>query len=146
MITGILRSSFISLGIACTLQFFFAQIQSGFVFDLLKSNITNLQVALLAVNAATLGIVLTKIREIIDKTGAREAFESTRQEMMLSIKEQITLIGASLLIISLATAKTPPVHFPDELYQALLLTSFVYSLLILYDTAKSVFVLLDYEL
>jgi hypothetical protein len=66
--------------------------------------------------------------------------------MMLSIKEQVTLIGASLLIISLATAQTPPAHFPDELYQALLLTSFIYSILILYDTAKSVFVLLDYEL
>lgn len=146
MITGILRSSFISIGIACTLQFFFAQIQSNFVFDFLKLNITNIQVALLAVNTATLSIVLTKLRELIDKTGAYEAFESTRQEMMLSIKEQITLIGASLLIISLATAKTPPVHLPDELYQTLLLTSFVYLLLILYDTAKSVFVILDYKL
>lgn len=146
MITGILRSSFISLGIACTLQFFFAQIQSNFVFDFLKSNITNLQVALLALNTATLSIVLTKIRELIDKTGEHKKFESTRQEMMLSIKEQITLIGVSLFIISLATAKKSPVHFPDELYQALLLTSFIYSLLVLYDTAKSVFVILDYKL
>lgn len=146
MITGILRSSFISLGVACALQFFFVQIQSNFVFEFLKSNITNLQVALLAVNTATLSIVLTKIRELIDKTGARTEFETTSQEMMLSIKEQVVLIGASLLIISLATAKTPPFHFPDELYQSLLLTSFVYSLLILYDTAKSVFVILDYKL
>lgn len=146
MIIGIFRSSFISLGIACALQFFFAQIQSSFVFEFLKSNITNLQVALLAINTATLSIVLTKIREIIDKTGAHKEFEMTRQEMMLSIKEQVTLVGASLLIISLATAKTAPAHFPDEFYQALLLTSFVYSLLILYDTAKSVFVILDYKL
>lgn len=144
MIAGILRSTFIALGIACALQFTFAQIQSNFVFEFLKLNITNLQVALLAVNAATLGIVLTKIREIIDKTGKREAFEATRQEMMLSIKEQVTLIGVSLLILALATAKMPPVSFPDELYQTLLLTSFVYSLLVLYDTAKSVFVILEY--
>lgn len=144
MIAGILRSTFIALGIACVLQFFFAQIQSDFVFDFLKSNITNLQVALLAVNAATLGIVLTKIRELIDKNGMREAFEATRQEMMLSIKEQVTLIGVSLLILALVTAKAPPFRFPDELYQTLLFTSFIYSLLILYDTAKSVFVVLDY--
>lgn len=144
MIAGILRSTFISLGIACALQFTFVQIQSSFVFDFLKANITNLQIALLAVNAATLGIVLTKIRELIDKIGKREAFEATRQEMMLSIREQVSLIGVSLFILALATAKTPPVNFPVELYQTLLLTSFVYSLLILYDTAKSVFVILDY--
>jgi hypothetical protein len=59
----------------------------------LKSNITNLQVALLAVNAATLGIVLTKIRELIDKIGKSEAFEATRKEMMMSIKEQVALMG-----------------------------------------------------
>jgi hypothetical protein len=63
----------------------------------LKSNITNLQVALLAVNAATLGIVLTKIRELIDKIGKSEAFEATRKEMMMSIKEQVALIDFSVL-------------------------------------------------
>lgn len=144
MIVGILRSAFIAFGIACAVQFLFAQIQSSFVFEFLKTNITNIQVALLAVNAATLGIVLTKIRELIDKTGKRAEFEATRREMMLSIKEQIALVGASLLIIALATAKALPVKFPDEIYQTLLLTSFIYSLLILYDTAKSVFVILDY--
>lgn len=146
MIKGVFCSVFISLGIACVFNFLFSQIQSVFVFDFLKSNITNLQVALLAINAATLGIVLTKIREIIDKTGAHDEFEAVRKAMMLSIKEQVALIGVSLLIISLATAKALPAHFSDDLYQFLLLASFVYSLQILYDTAKSVFVILEYKL
>lgn len=145
MIIGILRSTFISLGIACSFQFVFSQIQSNFVFEFLKSNITNLQVALLAVNTATLGIVLTKIRELIDKIGRNEAFETTRQEMMLSIKEQVTLVGVSLFLLALATAKTQPVYFSDDVFQTLLLASFIYSLLILYDTAKSIFVILDYR-
>lgn len=126
------------------MQFFAYQVQSEFIFSFLKSNITNLQVALLAVNTATLGIVLTKIREIIDKTGQRAAFDSTRNEMLLSIKEQVSLIAISLVILTLEAAKSLPVTVPAEVFQAALLASFIYSIFILYDTAKSVFVILDY--
>lgn len=146
MIVGILRSTSIALCFACAFQFIFSHIQSSFVFEFLKSNITNLQVALLAVNTATLGIVLTKIRELIDKIGNNEAFEATRQEMMLSIKEQVALIGISLFLLALASAKTPSAYLSNDVLQTLLLASFVYSLLILYDTAKSIFVILDFRL
>ena len=64
----------------------------------------------------------------------------------MSIKEQVALIGISLFLLALASAKTPPVYFSDDVFQTLLLASFVYSLLILYDTAKSIFVILDYRL
>ncbi|MES2584321.1 MAG: hypothetical protein V4627_16475 [Pseudomonadota bacterium] len=144
MNTDVLKTTFASLGVACIVQFFLHQIQSEFVFGFLKSNITNLQVALLAVNTATLGIVLTKIREIIDKTGQRAAFDSTRGEMLLSIKEQVTLIAVSLLILALEAAKSLPMTVSSEIFQAALMASFIYSIIVLYDTAKSVFVILDY--
>lgn len=144
MNADVLKTIFISLGIACAVQFFLYQMQSDFVFDFLKSNITNLQVALLAVNTATLGIVLAKIREIIDKTGQRAAFDATRSEMLLSIKEQVTLIAVSLLILAIASAKSLPIAISPGMFQAALLASFIYSIFILYDTAKSVFVILDY--
>ncbi len=144
MNADVLKTIFTSLGVACAVQFFLYQMQSDFVFDFLKSNITNLQVALLAVNTATLGIVLTKIREIIDKTGQPADFSSARREMLLSIKEQVALIGVSLLILAIASAKNLPVVIPSSIFQAALLASFVYSIFILYDTAKSVFVILDY--
>lgn len=144
MNNDVLKTTFASLGVACIGQFFLYQIQSDFVFSFLKSNITNLQVALLAVNTATLGIVLTKIREIIDKTGQRAAFDSTRSEMLLSIKEQVTLIATSLIILALEAAKGLPMTVPSEMFQAALMASFIYSIFILYDTAKSVFVILDY--
>ena len=144
MNSSIWKTMFTSLGIASVVQFFAHQIQSEFIFISLKSNITNLQVALLAVNAATLGIVLTKIREIIDKTGQRAAFDSVRREMLLSIKEQVSLITISLVVLALEAAKSLPVTVPSEIFQALLLASFIYSIFILYDTAKSVFVILDY--
>lgn len=141
---GVLRTTFMSLGAACVVQFLLHQIQSDFIFNFLKSNITNLQVALLAVNTATLGIVLTKIREIIDKTGQRAEFESTRNEMLLSIKEQVALVATSLLIVAFESAGNPPIAVPSEVFQATLIASFIYSIIVLYDTAKSVFVILDY--
>lgn len=144
MNAGVIKTSLTSLGAACLLQFILHQIQSDFVFTFLKANITNLQVALLAVNTATLGIVLTKIRELIDKTGKRSAFDATRNEMLLSIKEQIALTGASLLIIAIESAKNFPIQIPSDVFQATLIASFIYSISVLYDTAKSVFVILDY--
>jgi hypothetical protein len=144
MNTDVLKTTFISLGIASLTQLLLYKIQTDFVFLFLKSNITNLQVTLLAVNTATLGIVLTKIREIIDETGQRAAFDSARSEMLLSIKEQIALITASLTILAIESAKNSPVAVPSEIFQAALIASFIYSIFILYDTAKSVFVILDF--
>jgi len=140
----VLKTIFTAFGIACVVQLLLHQIQSSFVFDFLKSNITNIQVALLAVNTATLGIVLTKIREIIDKTGQKNIFDSTRFEMLLSIKEQVALITISLLILALESAKDLPVAISTEVFQAALIASFTYSIFVLYDTAKSVFVILDF--
>lgn len=144
MNTDVLKTVFTSLGIACAVQFLLHQLQSNFVFEFLKLNITNIQVALLAVNTATLGIVLTKIREIIDKTGQRAIFDSTRSEMLLSIKEQVTLIAVSLFILALESAKNLPIAVSSEIFQAALTASFTYSIFVLYDTAKSVFVILDF--
>ena len=144
MNTGVITTTLTSLGAACLVQFFLHQIQSDFIFCFLKTNITNLQVALLAVNTATLGIVLTKIRELIDKTGQRTAFESTRNEMLLSIKEQVALVVTSLFIIAIEADNEFPIDIPSDFFQAALIASFIYSISVLYDTAKSVFVILDY--
>lgn len=144
MNTNVIKTIFTCLGAACLAQFFLHEIQSDFIFNFLKSNITNLQVALLAVNTATLGIVLTKIRELIDKTGQRAIFDSTRSEMLLSIKEQVALVAASLIIIAIEAAKNFPLDIPTDVLQALLIASFIYSIFVLYDTAKSVFVILDF--
>ena len=144
MNTGVITTTLTSLGAACLVQFFLHQIQSDFIFCFLKTNITNLQVALLAVNTATLGIVLTKIRELIDKTGQRTAFESTQNEMLLSIKEQVALVVTSLFIIAIEADNEFPIDIPSDFFQAALIASFIYSISVLYDTAKSVFVILDY--
>ena len=132
------------VGAACLVVYFMHLIQSDFIFNFLKLNITNLQVTLLAINTATLSIVLTKIKEIIDKTGNKVAFEATRNEMLLSIKEQVVLVMASMFIIAITEAKNFPFVIPMEVLQVCLIASFIYSIFILYDTAKSVFIILDF--
>lgn len=141
---SVLKIVFTSICIGCTTQIALHHMQSDFVYLFLKANITNLQVAVLAINTATLGIVLTKIREIIDKTGKKEEFNSVKIEMILSMKEQIALIAASLMVLAVDSAKKLPIDVYPDVLQALLIAAFVYSIRILYDTAKSVFVVLDY--
>lgn len=142
MITSILKSSLISVGIACLGTFLLESIGSSYLFDFLKANVINIQIGLLAINTATLGVVLTKLRDLVDKGIPLSKFSTARSEMLLSIKEQVALIIAALLILSIESAASIPFSIPPELIRILLLSCFVYSLMILYDTAKSVFVVL----
>lgn len=117
-------------------------IGSRYLFEFLRANVINIQIGLLAINTATLGVVLTKLRDLVDRGIPLEKFSSARSEMLLSIKEQVALIVVALFILSAESAASPPVRIPAELFRLLLLSCFVYSLMILYDTAKSVFVVL----
>lgn len=142
MIASILKSSLISVGIACLATFLLQSIGSYYIFDFLKQNVINIQIGLLAINTATLGVVLTKLRDLVDKGIPLAKFSDARSEMLLSIKEQMALIIVALIILSIESATSIPAHIPVELIRILLLSCFVYSLMILYDTAKSVFVVL----
>ena len=142
MIASILKSSLLSVGIACLATFLLESIGSRYLFDFLRQNVINIQIGLLAINTATLGVVLTKLRDLVDKGIPLSKFDNARSEMLLSIKEQMALIVSALIILSTESARAVPVYVPTELMRILLLACFVYSLMILYDTAKSVFVVL----
>lgn len=143
MTLSVIKSVATSLVVASAFQCFLHYIQSDFIFIFLKSNLTNIQLALLAINIATLSIVFAKIREIIDRTGTREVFDATKKEIVLSIKEQAALIFVSLFVMALEGAKNLPIAIPSDIFQVALVACFYYSVLILYDTAKSIFIILD---
>lgn len=143
MISSVAKSLTTSFGIASLLSFVLAGMGSDYVYVFLKQNIVSLQIGLLAINTATLGIVLTKLRDLIEGGVPLSTFTKVKQEMLLSIKEQMALIISALSILSFESAKTPQFVIPGPLLQILLITCFVYSLSILYDTAKSVFIVLD---
>lgn len=137
---------FISVGIAFLLNKLQKSLGSVYVLDFLIENLITILIALMAINGTTLGIVLTKVREITDRTGKKGAFVNSKREMLFAIYEQISLVAISLVLLSLYTStwildKVSQI----EILEVLIIGCFVYSMIILYDTAKSVFVLIDFE-
>jgi len=146
MIKQVSRTAFISLGVGFLVELLRNWLSSNFLQDFFEGNLVTILVALLAINAATMGIVLTKIRDLIDKRGGAKFFESTKKNMLLSVKEQIGLI--ILATIALSIKSSPLVANVQNL--SLFLDSvvtgiFVYALLVLYDTAKGVLIIVDFE-
>jgi hypothetical protein len=119
--------------------------QTTFLSDYLRANLITILFALLAINAATLGVVLTKLRDLIDREGKTDAFKKTQKEMLLSINEQVGLIIISTIL--LMAEKSPLLtDKPNALLaiNILIPSCLTYALAVLYDTCKSVFVLLDF--
>jgi hypothetical protein len=142
----VIRTTFISLGIGFLVELANIWLASNFLHEFFRANLITILVALLAVNAATMGIVLTKIRDLIDKNGGADLFKSTRLNMLLSVKEQIGLIVLATIVLSV---KSSPVVVGIQnlslLFSAIVAGIFVYALLILYDTAKSVLIIVDFN-
>ena len=111
----------------------------------LKQNLITLLVALIAINSATLSIVLTKIKELVDKNNTQGAFDRTKKQMILSINEQVALIIISMILLIIQDsifAKQSSEY--TTLLNVLIIGCFMYAVHILHDTAKSVFAMLDY--
>lgn len=144
MITQVAKSCLLSLGAAVLTQFVLNAIGSTYLKSFLTQNIVNLQIALLAVNSATMGIVLTKIRDLVDKLGHGEVFRATRRQMLLSIKEQVGLIFASITVLSIQDVSHPILQENDFAFSTALIAVFFYAMMILYDTAKSVLLVVDF--
>lgn len=118
---------------------------SLYLINFLKQNLITLLIALIAINSATLSILLTKIRELIDKTGQINSFNSTKKQMILSIKEQVSIVFVAILFLIIQDSSFIKLHNEFELFLNVSITGcFIYALRILYDTAKSVFIILDY--
>jgi hypothetical protein len=136
----------IALGVGYLCQLGQETAQSTFLNDFLKNNLINLLIALLAINSATLGIVLTKMRELIDKFGDENSFARTKSEMMLSVKEQFGLIILAIITqTALSSAYTLNHQQLRDCLMVIVCGIFVYSLMNLYDTAKSVLIVIDYK-
>lgn len=146
MIKQVLTTTLISLGVGFIAELLNIWLGSKFLYGFFESNLVTILVALLAVNAATMGIVLTKMRELIEKSGNPETFKKTRSNMLLSIKEQIGLIILATIVLSIKSA--PVVRSIENmplLFNSIITGIFVYALLVLYDTAKGVLIIVDFN-
>jgi phosphotransferase system glucose/maltose/N-acetylglucosamine-specific IIC component len=129
---SVFLTTFFALGVGVAVQF--AQHFSGsdYLSAFLSTNLINILVAVLAINSATMGIVLTKIRDLVDKHGGEDKFQATKKEMLLSIKaaDSTYLVGKDMVLL---------------LIHSCVVGVFVYAMRILYDTAKSVLIIIDYK-
>jgi hypothetical protein len=146
MIAQVVKTALVSLGIGFLAQMAQDFFQSHYFTEFLRNNLVNLLVALLAVNSATMGIVLTKIRDLIEKYGHGDAFERTKRHMLLSVKEQIVLITASIFVLTLAQSPyLKGVPNGGLFFDSCAAAIFVYGMVVLYDTAKSVLIIVDFK-
>lgn len=146
MIKQILKTALLSLAIGFLFQLFQRGIDSSYLNTFLQENLINLMAGLLAINSATLGIVLTKIRELVERHGNAGVFKDSRDQMLLSIGEQVWLIFVAVISLTIGGSKNIP---PDSdlklLIDSITTASFAYAMLILYDTAKSVLIIIDFD-
>lgn len=116
-------------------------LQSDFIFTYLQENIISLQITLLAINTATLGLIASKIQDI--SSTHKIDFSPTIREMKLSLKEQIILIITSIVTLILQKSKVIDLHCQEFIGNTLLLAVLIYSLNILWDTGKAVFIIIE---
>ena len=144
---NIIKNIFFSIGIAYVLIVLQNYFQSKYIIDFLDKNIITIIIALLAINLTTLSIVLSKIRELIDQHNINiSVFKNTQDEILLSIKEQIILIFISFITLTIITSEWLKLHTDySDVFNTLLISCFVYTILILYDTAKSIFIIINFN-
>ncbi|MCX6960474.1 MAG: hypothetical protein NTW91_09415 [Verrucomicrobia bacterium] len=143
---GCVKTAFISVGVGFVLSIFQDLVATSYLSDFLRSNLISLLIALLAINSATLGVVLTKIRDLADKHGGIEYFRNTKAEMIISLHEQISLIVIGTLLLMIEKSSfILGLSYSGLVLRVLLSAVFIYSMIVLYDTAKSVFCILDFN-
>ncbi|MBA1432107.1 MAG: hypothetical protein FAF04_00590 [Epsilonproteobacteria bacterium] len=145
MKNNIIFNIFLSIGAGYLLTELQSLLGTIYLTSFLKQNLITLLVALIAINSATLSIVLTKVRELIDKSGQQGVFENTKSQMILSVNEQVILIVVAMLLLIVQDSDFIKSHIEYASFlNVSIIGCFVYALRILHDTAKSVFVILDY--
>ncbi|MBU2766831.1 hypothetical protein HAP94_11635 [Acidithiobacillus ferrivorans] len=118
---------------------------SVFLEEYLKENLITLLIALLAINTTTSSVIMTKLKDISDATGGN--FKFTIEQLRSSTYEQVALILIAVILLILAGSKTIVgihiwIHF---VLNGFVTSVFVAGLYTLFDTAKSIFVILRYE-
>lgn len=115
---------------------------SDFLFIYLKENIIGLLLTLLAINTATLGLIASKIQDIVVEQPKFD-FSETIKEMKISLIEQLVLIGISVFALLFIDSEKIMFEVKNDIGNVILTTVLIYSVNILWDTGKAVFVVIE---
>lgn len=99
--------------------------------NFLNSNLITILITLLAINSATIGLIISRIISIAEKTKNKNIFRNTISQINVSIKEQFLLIFASIAVISMTG-----IDFLGQFTNYLKIFFLVYSIMILKDIAE----------
>src|SRR5690625_3887903 len=103
-----IRTALIALALGFLSQMAQWALETDYLNDFLRSNLLTLLIALLAINSATTGIVLTKIRGLIGIGGNPSSFKSTREQMVLAVREQVALIAVAIVALMFSSSPLLP--------------------------------------
>lgn len=133
------------LGIALVFGFISEVLDNKYLLEYLEKNILTIQLALMALTATIRGLIVAKLQEIKIKF-PKFNMKPITNALLFSFKEQIALIIMSIFFVILINSpliegsKFISIRFVTEVF---IYTCFIYAIDILYDTGKSIFVLVD---
>lgn len=132
-----------ALGIIVNWGFYI--LQSNAFLEFLHDKIIELLITLLAINTATISIVVTKLYDIEKQSGAD--FTKTIKEVKISLIEQIILIATASLILVLCDSKVIQRNFNYHgiFFNTIITSIFIYSIDILRDTGFAIFEINKYD-
>lgn len=133
-------SFYIVLGII--IVFVARLLDSDFLFVYLKDNIVGLLLTLLAINTATSGLIASKIQDILVEYKGID-FSSSIKEMKFSLLEQIVLISVSIIVLLVLDGRSVVFEYKIDIGNIILTSILIYSIAILWDTGKAVFIVIE---
>jgi len=140
---GYIKNIFAFLAIAFVLNILSSSIESSFFSSFLNENVIIILVTLLAINTATSGLIISKLHELSEKNGAD--FNNSYNSLKNSLKEQIIIIIVCSFSLILRNSKLLEAHLPFHylIFDTIIFATFIYSLDILYDTGKAIFLIVN---
>ena len=121
--------------------------ESRFIYDFIKNDLITILLALMAINTTTSSVIMTKLKEISD-ANSNANFTDTVKELKVSFLEQLVHIFIAVIILVILDSKVSSqiqIFNLIDVCNVLLISVFIASIHNLYDTADSVFVILDFE-
>jgi len=117
--------------------------ESPFLSKFLHDNVINILINLLAINTATTGIVLTKLKEISENHKNFDFIDSYK-ELKFALIEQIILIGLSITALIFKGSAVIQAHLLHHnfIFDTLITAIFINALDTLRDTGKAIFLII----
>ena len=132
------------LAIAIVVNWVCHILESVEFIEFLKSKLIEFLITIMAINTATVSVVVAKLHEI--QTAEKISLEKTIREVKISLVEQIALIATTCILFILY--KSPILKdafkYHEMVFNTLFLTIFIYALDILRDTGIAIFVIIRY--